>query len=65
MPQGDHWLPGFNFNAEEWFGGRALRNAGNLPLVRPPRSSRHLVQVPAALLDFRGTNQGVAAKHSD
>jgi hypothetical protein len=19
--QGDHWLPGFNFNVEEWFDG--------------------------------------------
>jgi hypothetical protein len=21
MPQDDHWLPGFNFNVEEWFEG--------------------------------------------
>jgi hypothetical protein len=31
----DHWLPGFNFNVEEWDAkGAKLRNAGNLPLAR-------------------------------
>jgi hypothetical protein len=37
MPK-DHWLPGFNFNVEEWFEGA---DAGDLPHDRPvPRGVR-------------------------
>ncbi len=33
MPQ-DHWLPGFNFNVEEWDAeGRTYEDAGDLPLA--------------------------------
>ena len=41
-PPQDHWLPGFNFNLEEWEAeGAALRDSGGLPLARPgPRRVR-------------------------
>jgi hypothetical protein len=34
MAYENHWLPGFNFNVEEWFEGGPLRDAGDLPHAR-------------------------------
>jgi hypothetical protein len=38
MAYENHWLPGFNFNVEEWDAkGQTLRDAGDLPHARHGR----------------------------
>jgi hypothetical protein len=41
LPPPDHWLPGFNFNVEEWFEGDQYEMLAICRSIEPGISSRN------------------------